>query len=250
MWLHLLGLKPDIKFQHLTHFLYHCQPDRPAMLMNTPIVTSPIQTAMEQEKFVQFRRGLMAAGGIDRGGLRRLIHERCQQTLVLYSGLSRFLLDDLSENPQLVGKSTSQQKQLAAKVAEEVIVRNQALSNVISMLYPHHIRLSVHAHSNIGPKFGIRLFSKDNVRPIKSIQQLNQPFPVGEFHLPTPWHNAIIQVDDDPKLYLGKANVAKEAIASGEYEGEWVEERGGGYFSLRRKLNPKGRGEPVPIGGL
>jgi pyoverdine/dityrosine biosynthesis protein Dit1 len=37
------------------------------------------------------------------------------------------------------------------------MIRNDAYSNLVSDLFPFHIRLSIHAHNNSGPKFAIRL---------------------------------------------------------------------------------------------
>jgi uncharacterized membrane protein YedE/YeeE len=55
-------------------------------------------------------------------------------------------------------------------------------------------------------------------------------------HIPTPWHNSIVEIDGSDVLFLTKAKMVREAIAKGLMEGGFVGagEFGGGYFKLAR----------------
>jgi hypothetical protein len=178
------------------------------------------------------RKLMMAACEISRSNLRNLITSRDPSVLSLYCGQSRFMLDDLAV-PSFLSKSTKQKKKIASEVAAEMIVRNQAYSNLLEMLIPDYVRLSIHAHNNAGPKFGIRLFSRENVKAIDSIENRHELVPAYEFQLPTPWHNSMIKVQGDSMAYLGKSELVRLAIQSGDYEGGWVESPDGGHFSLK-----------------
>nr|CCA14132.1 conserved hypothetical protein [Albugo laibachii Nc14] len=93
-----------------------------------------------------------------------------------YCALKRFLPRDLA--PQCVGLSKTYVKKLSGKVARKMLARNQAFSRLIEELYPHSIRLSVHAYDNAGPKFGINLL------------------PVFDGIPRTPWHCAVCENHD------------------------------------------------------
>ena len=45
-------------------------------------------------------------------------------------------------------RSRSQQRRLAARVAFDMILRNEAYSNLVELAFPHHVRLSIHAHAS------------------------------------------------------------------------------------------------------
>ncbi|KAF2475880.1 uncharacterized protein BDR25DRAFT_331588 [Lindgomyces ingoldianus] len=196
-------------------------------------VSHPIETNRSKDAELS-RKVMMAACGISKDHLRKLISAQDPAVLQLYRGQSRFMLDDLA-TPEFCVKSTKQKKKIASAVAAEMIARNQAYSNLLELLLPNYIRLSIHAHSNRGPKFGIRLFPIHRVRAIDSVDNRHELVPAYEFQLPTPWHNCIIKVDGDKMLYLGKAEIAREAIANGEYQGAWVDGPGGGHFALHSK---------------
>lgn len=113
------------------------------------------------------RQLLMALCQADRDVLRSLIKESDGSSLALYRGFSRFMLEDLALHPSCVRSSQSQRKKLATKVAFEMIMvshlvahplvrsivpvltqcyqRNQAYSNLVELLFPQHVRLSIHA---------------------------------------------------------------------------------------------------------
>lgn len=142
------------------------------------------------------------------------------------------MLGDLASK-DFQSKSVKQKKKIASSVASEMIARNQAYSNLLELLLPNFVRLSIHAHSNKGPKFGIRLLPKNQVRAIDNIDNRHEPVPAYEFQLPTPWHNSILKIEGDQTLYLAKAEVARAAISGGDYEGGWIEAPEGGHFSLK-----------------
>ncbi|KAJ8133284.1 hypothetical protein O1611_g338 [Lasiodiplodia mahajangana] len=182
------------------------------------------------------RKLVMASCGIDRPHLRKLIQAQDTTTISTYRGLSRFMLQDLATTASSEQRSMSQRKKIASAVAAEMMARNQAYSNLLELLFPDFIRLSIHAHDNQGPKFGVRLFPRNRVRAIDDLDGRHEPVPLYNFQLPTPWHNCIVKVTGDDILYLVKASVARQAIDGGRYAGAWTEnhdEEGSGHFSLR-----------------
>lgn len=164
---------------------------------------------------------------------RKLIAEQHPHALKLYRGQARFMQDDLS-CPNFLALSIKQRKKISFAVAAEMIARNQAYSNLLELLLPNYIRLSIHAHSNQGPKFGICLLPRTKVRAIESIVDRHTTCPLYEFQVPTPWHNSIIKIEGDDMLYLGKAEIVHKALEAGEVEGEWINDQiMGGHFALK-----------------
>ncbi|KAI1361226.1 Pyoverdine/dityrosine biosynthesis protein-domain-containing protein [Xylaria arbuscula] len=205
----------------------------PSWVTDPELIQDPIQTKLSGTAETA-RRLVMASCGISRAHLRKLILAQDPSVLKSYRGLSRFMLQDL-EGPLFAGQSTSRKKKTAAASASEMMLRNQAYSNILELLYPNYVRLSIHAHNNRGPKFGIRLFPRNKVRAINDIDGRHEPVPLYDFQLPTPWHNSIVKVEGDDRAYLTKASVARQAIASGKYTGGWIDDEGkGGHFHLRR----------------
>ncbi|KAH9909603.1 Pyoverdine/dityrosine biosynthesis protein-domain-containing protein [Xylariomycetidae sp. FL2044] len=198
----------------------------------SPPYQHPFPTRLD--KTVETARHLVEAScGIDRSHLRALIQTQDPEILGLYRGQSRFMLHDLSA-PSFLSLSTSKRKKLASVVALEMIARNQAYSNLLQLLFPNYVRLSIHAHPNRGPKFAIRLFPKDKVRAVDDLRDRHEAAPVYEFQIPTPWHSSIIKVDGDKLLYLAKASVAREAMVNGTFRGGWLEPSDGeGHYALR-----------------
>lgn len=184
------------------------------------------------------RKLMLGVGEADRSYIRQCIEEQEPHALQLYRGQTRFMLEDLAEVPSVKNMSGKQKKKTAANVAQEMMSRNQAYSNLVELLLPNYVRLSIHAHPNKGPKFAVRLLPKNMVRPIESLEHRHEPVAAYEFQIPTPWHNSIIKVEGDELLYLARAEVAKKAMASSDFEGSWVEGPNGSYFSLTRKAAP------------
>lgn len=195
-------------------------------------IEHPVDSARSAD--AETARCIMMAGfQSSRTQFRKLIAEQHPQTLHLYRGQARFMQDDLSD-AVFSGMSNKQKKKLSFAVAAEMIARNQAYSNLLELLLPNYVRLSIHAHSNKGPKFGICLFPRDRVRAIDSINDRHATCPSYEFQVPTPWHNSIIKIAGDDMVYLGKAEIVHNAIEQGDYEGGWVDDIvDGGHFSIR-----------------
>ncbi|KAI1749482.1 Pyoverdine/dityrosine biosynthesis protein-domain-containing protein [Xylaria castorea] len=225
-----------IKFCSLSD-LFFSEPDNmqtfdQSWILDPDLLHHPIQTKLSETAELA-RKLVIASCGIDRSHFRGLILAQDGATLKSYRGLSHFMLQDLT-GPSFVGQSTSRKKKTASSVAAEMIARNQAYSNLLELLFPNYIRLSIHAHNNRGPKFGIRLFPKDRVRAIDDIEGRHEPVPRYDYQIPTPWHNSIVKIDGDDIAYLAKACVARQAIAGGRYNGGWVDDGDeGGHFLLR-----------------
>ncbi|KAL4942189.1 hypothetical protein BDV06DRAFT_235586 [Aspergillus oleicola] len=200
-------------------------------------IPQPIET-VRTESAQKCRLLLEKVGGIDRSHLRGLIASKDTDTLALYQGQSRFMLEDLANYLEARNTGSKAKKRIASQVAAEMIARNHAYSNLVELLFPHHIRLSIHAHNNSGPKFGIRLFPKGTVRPVQDNQSLlaitEAPKPVYEFQIPTPWHNSLIEVEGADMALLTRSGAAREAINSGLFAGGWIDGPQGGYFAIHR----------------
>lgn len=184
------------------------------------------------------RKILMKGFDTDDGRLKRQIQIPNHPRLHLFRGFSRFMIDDLSHLPHFKDVSRKSFKKVVSKVAFEMIKRNDAYSNLVELLFPHHMRFSIHAHTNSGPKFGIKIISGQQCRTVRSLDNYEEPSFEDLLHIPTPWHNCVIKLED--AYYLTKSKVVTDAITSGLYEGQWKEggdlKNIGGHFELRRKM--------------
>jgi pyoverdine/dityrosine biosynthesis protein Dit1 len=196
-------------------------------------VPHPVNTERTHEAEL-CRKLMLGVGEADRAYIRQCIVEQEPHALQLYRGQTRFMLEDLAEVPSVKSLSNKQKKKTAADVAQEMMSRNQAYSNLVELLLPNYVRLSIHAHPNKGPKFAVRLLPKTMVRPIENLANRHEPVAAYEFQIPTPWHNSIIKVEGDELLYLARAEVAKAAVAGTDFEGSWVDGPSGSYFHLTR----------------
>lgn len=180
---------------------------------------------------------LMKGCDTDDGRLRKQISIDGHPRLHLYRGFSRFMMEDLSRLSFFKGTSRKGFKKIISKIAFNMIRRNDAYSNLVELVFPHHMRLSIHAHTNSGPKFGIKVISSEQCRIVKSLEDLEEPKFEDLLHIPTPWHNCVVKVDDE-RYILTKASIVKEALESGSYVGQWVEtslELGEcGHFAIRK----------------
>ncbi|KAH8727896.1 Pyoverdine/dityrosine biosynthesis protein-domain-containing protein [Phaeosphaeriaceae sp. PMI808] len=204
------------------------------LLRDSHKMPHPVKTKLTGEAEL-CRKLMLGIGGPDRAYIRQLITEQEPDALGLYRGQTRFMLEDLADVPSVKSLSGKQKKKTAALVAEEMMSRNQAYSNLTELLLPNYVRLSIHAHNNAGPKFAVRLLPANKVRAIDSLETCLEPNPVYEFQLPTPWHNCMIKVEGDDFLYLGRSQIARKAMESPEFSGAWVDGPDGSYFSLTRK---------------
>lgn len=159
--------------------------------------------------------------------------------VALYRGFSRFMLEDLARNAYTGALSRSQQRKLAARVAFDMLLRNEAYSSLVELVFPHHVRLSIHAHDNAGPKFGIRLFGP----AVRACDALTSAAGTAAeavsdrlLHVPTPWHNCLVEIAGRQTLAMTKTKAVRDALASGRFRGGWVEGVPGGVagrFCLR-----------------
>lgn len=215
------------------------------LLLNSHKMPHPVKTKLTGEAEL-CRKLMLGIGGPDRAYIRSLIEQQEPDALGLYRGQTRFMLEDLADISSVKSLSGKQKKKTAALVAEEMMSRNQAYSNLTELLLPNHVRLSIHAHNNAGPKFAIRLLPANMVRAIDNLESRLEPNPVYEFQLPTPWHNCMIKVEGDEFMYLARAQLARKALESSEYDGSWVDGPDGSYFSLKRKTAATAEVHGVP----
>ncbi|KAF2008483.1 hypothetical protein BU24DRAFT_497934 [Aaosphaeria arxii CBS 175.79] len=232
------GPVPAIQFKGLKD-IFMSNPDSFASFSESMVaevnVPHPVKTELTAPSEL-CRKLLLSVSEADRGFIRQCIEEQEPHALQLYRGQTRFMLEDLAMVPSVINLSNKQKKKTAALVAQEMISRNQAYSNLVELLLPNYVRLSIHAHNNKGPKFAVRLLPKSLVRPIESLLNRHEPVPAYEFQIPTPWHNSIIKVEGDDLMYLARADVARVAIKTGtDFEGSWVDGPNGAYFHLTRK---------------
>lgn len=196
-----------------------------------------LNTEIESEAEV-CRKVMLASCHTDDRVLRELINQQDPIKLALYRGFCKFMEEDLAMNPIIKNSSRKYKKKLCSKVAFEMIKRNEAYSNLVELMYPFHLRLSIHAHNNSGPKFGVRMLSHKECKIIRSLKD-SDATPVFDdlLHIPTPWHNCVIKIEDEKDYYfIGKSEVALRAISNGTYGGKWVAGDiavgKGGYFSV------------------
>jgi pyoverdine/dityrosine biosynthesis protein Dit1 len=93
-----------------------------------------------------------------------------EQTLRLYRGITRFLLEDTAG---FDGSRSALQRQCRQR-AYGVIQRSRAWGNLIADRYPNSLRLSIHPQPRGAAKFGIKLLSIDNMWT-------------------TPWHSVVLK---------------------------------------------------------
>ncbi|KAL2173266.1 Pyoverdine/dityrosine biosynthesis protein-domain-containing protein [Thermothelomyces heterothallicus CBS 202.75] len=212
-----------------------------------PSIDHHVSTKLTEEAEL-CRRLLMAGCGPRRSAVRAKIDSKDPAITALYRGFSRFMLEDLEHHPYTRNLTRSQQKKLSAKVAFEMILRNQAYSNLVEMLFPNHVRLSIHAHNNAGPKFGIQLFDPSRVRAVQTLSADGELMTsLDLLHIPTPWHNSVVQLAGSDVILVTKAKLARAALASGSMTGGLVgAEEGRAHFMLEKKKSA-GAAIPAPV---
>lgn len=205
-------------------------------MVGVPTIDHHLDTDLTEDAEL-CRRILMAGFQPDKAGLKAKIDSQDSSLLALYRGFSRFMLEDLDLHPQTQDLSRSKRKKLSSKVSFEMILRNQAYSNLVNLIFPDHIRLSIHAHNNAGPKFGVQLLNKKEARAVDSLDTESKGSS-DLLHIPTPWHNSIAKVEDSPKVHVLKSAAVKEAVSTHKYAGDWVEgdlaHGQGGFFALSK----------------
>ncbi|KAK4236358.1 Pyoverdine/dityrosine biosynthesis protein-domain-containing protein [Achaetomium macrosporum] len=205
-----------------------------ARRLGFPHIDHHVRTEVTEEAEL-CRRILLAGCAPRKSAVRARIESQNAAITALYRGFSRFMLEDLERHPHTRGMSKSQQKKLSAKVAFEMILRNQAYSNLVEMIFPNHIRLSIHAHNNAGPKFGIQLFDPATVRAVEGLSSAGQLMAsLDLLHIPTPWHNCVVQLAGSDVVLVTKAKLARAAVQNGGMTGGLVGvKEGRAFFALR-----------------
>ncbi len=102
------------------------------------------------------------------------------ESVFTYRGFIKFLQSDRVWEK---GMTNSQIKKFCANTAKHMLHRNKAFSKLVNDLYPTAVRLSIHAHTNAGPKFGVRLVP-------------DLPFCI------TPWHNVLVEFSNGSKVLM------------------------------------------------
>ncbi|KAF2134818.1 hypothetical protein P153DRAFT_352752 [Dothidotthia symphoricarpi CBS 119687] len=244
-----IGPVPSIKFKGLKN-IFAADHDGfqglSKMLSGSHKMPHPVKTQLTGDAEL-CRKLMLGIGGPDRAYIRSLIEQQEPDALQLYRGQTRFMLEDLADIPSVKSLSGKQKKKTAALVAEEMMSRNQAYSNLTELLLPNYVRLSIHAHNNKGPKFAIRLLPKHMVRAIDDLENRFEPVPAYEFQIPTPWHNCCIKVEGDDLIYLARSQVAKKALAGSDFVGSWVDGADGSYYSLKRTSGPATTQAPIDL---
>lgn len=163
----------------------------------------------------------------------------------LYRGFSRFMYEDLVLGSSPVSKS--QRKKAAEEVAFTMIQRNQTYSRMVESVMPRHVRLSIHAHDNAGPKFAVRVMPwaikhAENTDVLVNAGNMTQEDASygswdakGTGHIPTPWHNTLVEVHTSGgrQVFLCRQSVIREALQRG-MEGEYVEHERGARYVIRK----------------
>lgn len=236
------GLVSPISFKNL-HNLFLDDRALSPLFQESYISTYQLKHFISTELNVQdekCRKLLMLSAQSDANNILACIRSNSENSLTsLFCGFSKFMFEDLARHPATKHLSKSQRKKLSEKIAFEMIQRNQAYSHLVEQIFPHFVRFSIHAHRNSGPKFGIKLLPTDSFEHLTSFSQLdtNDVLGVGDaeserkhLHIPTPWHNCLLEVKGSPHSYVCKTAVVRDELSSPESKWE------GGYF-------PSSRGE-------
>ncbi|KAI0003453.1 pyoverdine/dityrosine biosynthesis protein [Xylariaceae sp. FL0662B] len=217
-----VGFKSLVDLFELDRSRSQFGPSELARQLDIPTIDHHVDTRLTGEAEL-CRRILMAGCQPQTSAVRARISSQDAAILALYRGFSRFMLEDLELHPFTKRMSRSKQKKLSAKVAFEMILRNQAYSNLVELLFPNHVRLSIHAHNNAGPKFGIQLFDPAAIRAVESLGPNGEPMSSRDLlHIPTPWHNCVVEVVGSDVMYVTKSKVARDALAAGGMTGGLV----------------------------
>ncbi|KAK0736368.1 Pyoverdine/dityrosine biosynthesis protein-domain-containing protein [Apiosordaria backusii] len=207
-----------------------------AARLNLPPIEHHLDTKLTEEAEL-CRRILVAGSGPRKEAIRAKIDSKDATITRLYRGFSKFMLEDLENHPLTKKMSRSKQKKLSAKVAFEMIVRNHAYSNLVEMLFPNYVRLSIHAHNNAGPKFGIQLVDPTKVRAVTSLSADGELMTsVDLLHVPTPWHNCVVELQGSEIMLMTKAKLARTALSKGSFTGSLTKtDSGRAYFELTKR---------------
>ncbi|KAJ3173886.1 dityrosine synthesis enzyme [Geranomyces variabilis] len=225
---HGLGDLLTIKHSHSTRAtptqLRHLLPSLPS----APLLTTPL-SSHRCPQADDARRALDALFGSDNNNNNNNWKSRLASdaaTTALYRGFSKFLLTDLAHRVELAGMSNTQRKKRCCALAFEMIKRNEAYSQMVELLFPMHLRISIHPHSCAGPKMGVRL-----IRTQASSSSVGRKSALTEalFHIPTPWHNTVLETSAGVYVLCKKVDIFAQAVSVAERRIEGA----GGLFLVR-----------------
>lgn len=102
---------------------------------------------------------------------------------------------------------------------------------MIELFFPFFLRFSIHSHDNSGPKFSIRLLGFENCSVIKTLMDFSTPSYDDLLHIPTPWHNSIVKINDKDPYYVVKSKEILNVINCNKAQGGWNEKKK--YFEIK-----------------
>lgn len=193
-------------------------------LINNVELEHYLDTKVDEEA-EDCRKILVASCDTDCGKLEKDINTPHHPRLHLFRGFSCFMTEDLQGHPIVQKVSRKKYKKIIGKVAFEMIKRNDAYSNLVELMFPFHLRLSIHAHKNDGPKFGIQLLASEDCFVINSIEDHKCPLLSDLLHIPTPWHNSIAEFNNQKPVFVIKSGHILKGYKEGKGEGSWNCER-------------------------
>lgn len=187
-----------------------------AELLNTVEVDHHIPTQLDVE--TELNRKVLMLGCDDNADLlRKQIMTPNHPRLYLYRGFNKFMCEDLSKTAFAKSISRKKYKKLVLQVAFEMIRRNDAYSNLVELIFPFHLRFSIHAHHNAGPKYGVRLLDPE----ICTMSGHDQNEEDRLLHIPTPWHNSVFKMVESNKYIISPSKLAKELEGNPKIKGGW-----------------------------
>ena len=132
-----------------------------------------------------------------------------EDALRLVQGFTAFLVRDLEQRWDGEGLSKRQRYRKCKELSKEMMLRNMAFSQLVDDSYPGCVRLSIHAHNNAGPKYGVYVVPP----PVVSEQAEDRAKQL----LPrTPWHNVICE-DADGTVHC----MQRQFVDTDKYELSW-----------------------------
>lgn len=153
--------------------------------------------------------------------IREQIRTPGHPRLYLFRGFNKFMKEDLINTPIAKMTSAKKFKKMVSGVAYEMIRRNDAYSNLVELVFPFHLRLSIHAHTNAGPKYGIRMLNPDICRTVNHDQDEEDKL----LHIPTPWHNSVFKISDENKMIVSNSKLAEIYDNDEKYTGGWNDDQ-------------------------
>lgn len=202
--------------------------ERVAEELDSVIVEHHLPTQLDKD--TEFNRKVLMLGcddNVDR--LRKQIQTPNHPRLYLYRGFNKFMCEDLAQTTFAKSISKKKYKKMILAVAFEMIRRNDAYSNLVELIFPFHLRFSIHAHHNAGPKYGVRLLDPEICTTAGHDQNEEDRL----LHIPTPWHNSIFKIVGSEKYVVAPSRFAEELEKTTTYKGGWDAER---KFYLYRRV--------------